>query len=110
MAPARLRSQVGRAQRPFLRFGSRKFWGFQLQFAFGNDYFRRKISSEHFQNAKKIRLRRLLTIFLTKNGYNIDNLLQINGAEGAGNFWILGSFYELFPPLFRNIFEQGGGE
>ena len=58
----------------------------QLQFAFGNDHFRRKISSEHFQNAKKIRLRRLLTIFLTKNGYNIDNLLQINGAEGAEFF------------------------
>ena len=42
-------------------------------FKFGNDYFQRKISSEHFQNAKNFRLRRLLTIFLTK----IDIILLI---------------------------------
>ena len=36
------------------------------------------------------RLRRAIDVFLMKNGYNIDNLLKINGAEGAENFWVLG--------------------
>ena len=44
-----------------------------------------------------------------KNGYNIDNLLKINGAEGAENFGKIPHFKENTPPLFRGHLKQGGG-
>ena len=46
-----------------------------------------KSTSEHFRKLKKFRLRRLLLII--NNSIDEKLILQINGAEGAENFWDL---------------------